>query len=97
MQILVWVLLTLTEWIRPILVPLCFVLAWSLVAMTVWQLVAITRDGMNRARVMHQIPCAGCRYFTNSPFLKCPLHPKAALSEAAIDCTDYETNNLMEL
>ncbi|NJL46752.1 MAG: hypothetical protein HC929_03655 [Leptolyngbyaceae cyanobacterium SM2_5_2] len=97
LQILLWVLLTLTEWIRPILVPLCFVVAWSLVALTVWQLVAVTRDGMKRAQVMHQIPCAECRYFTNNHLLKCPLHPKTALSEAAIDCTDYETNNLINL
>jgi hypothetical protein len=97
LQILLWVIHFLIEWARPILVPLCFVLAWSLVALTMWQLVAVTRDGMKRARVMHQIPCAGCRYFTNSHLLKCPLHPKTALSEAAIDCTDYETNNLMEL
>jgi hypothetical protein len=98
-QLLQFVLLMvfqLLQWIRPLLVPICFVLAWSLVAITLWQLVAITRDGMKRAQVMHQIPCAECRYFTNSPFLKCPLHPTIALSEAAIDCSDYETNNRME-
>lgn len=82
-------------WIRPILVPLCFVVAWGLIGMTVWQLIAATRDGMQRAKIMHQIPCADCRYFTNSPFLKCPLHPKIALSEAAIGCNDYETNDPM--
>ncbi|MGF1568384.1 MAG: hypothetical protein ACFCVD_09990 [Nodosilinea sp.] len=81
--------------LQPILVPLCFTLAWGLVAITVWQLVATTRDGMRRARVMHQIPCAECRYFTHSYLLKCPLHPKTALSEAAIDCMDYETDRLM--
>ncbi|MEY3296849.1 MAG: hypothetical protein RLZZ597_109 [Cyanobacteriota bacterium] len=94
-QGLLIVLLQLIHWIRPFLVPLCFVLAWGLVVMTVWQLVAVTRDGMQRAQRMHQIPCAGCRYFTNSPFLKCPLHPKTALSEAAIGCGDYETSNPM--
>jgi hypothetical protein len=88
-------LMQLIHWIRPVLVPLCFVVAWGLVAMTVWQLIAVTRDGMQRARRMHQIPCADCRYFTNSPFLKCPLHPKTALSEAAIGCDDYETSDPM--
>ncbi|MFH7241300.1 MAG: hypothetical protein ACHWZW_00470 [Spirulina sp.] len=88
-------LVQLIHWIRPFLVPLCFVIAWGLVAMTVWQLIAVTRDGMQRARRMHQIPCADCRYFTNSPFLKCPLHPQTALSEAAIGCDDYETNDPM--
>ncbi|MBD2424892.1 hypothetical protein [Phormidium sp. FACHB-1136] len=88
-------LVQMLHWIRPFLVPLCFVVAWGLVGITVWQLIAVTRDGMQRAKRMHQIPCADCRYFTNSPFLKCPLHPQTALSEAAIDCGDYETNDPM--
>lgn len=78
-------------WIRPVLVPLCVVIAWGLVGITVWQLVALTRDGLERVKIMHQIPCANCRYFTHSPLLKCPLHPKTALSEEAIGCGDYET------
>lgn len=92
-QLVLLALWHLEQWIRPVLVPLCFVVAWSLVALTLWQLIAITRDGMKRAKLMHQIPCADCRYFTNSPFLKCPLHPSTALSEAAIDCTDYESSD----
>ncbi|HIK45430.1 MAG TPA: hypothetical protein IGR64_11175 [Leptolyngbyaceae cyanobacterium M65_K2018_010] len=87
--------MTLIHGVRPILVPLCFVLAWGLVGMTLWQLVAVTRDSLKRAQVMHQIPCGECRYFTNNPLLKCPLHPKTALSEAAIGCADYESSNLM--
>ncbi|WP_348251226.1 hypothetical protein [Leptolyngbya subtilissima] len=39
---------------------------------------------------MHKIPCAECRYFTNDHRLKCPIHPKIALSESAIDCPDFE-------
>jgi hypothetical protein len=82
--------------IQPVLVPLCFVVAWGLVVMTVWNLVAATRDGVKRAQVMHQIPCSECRYFTNNYLLKCPLHPKIALSEEAINCGDYETDGLFE-
>jgi len=84
----------LIQLIQPILVPLCFVIAWALVVMTVWNLVAATRDSMQRAKVMHQIPCSDCRYFTNNHLLKCPLHPKIALSEEAIDCKDYEGTSL---
>lgn len=93
LQGLLVALVSMIHWIRPVLVPLCFLVAWGLVGITVWQLVAVTRDGMRRARIMHQIPCADCRYFTNSPFLKCPLHPTTALSEAAIDCGDYESSD----
>lgn len=89
-QLIQAVALWLIHMIQPILVPLCFVLAWTLVPLALWQVFSALRDGVGRARVMHQIPCASCTYFTNSPFLKCPLHPSEALSEAAISCPDYD-------
>ncbi|WOD38771.1 hypothetical protein [Nodosilinea sp. E11] len=85
----------LVSLVQTILVPLCFVLAWCLVGLTVWNLVAAVRAGVSRATVMHQIPCADCRYFTNDHRLKCPIHPKVALSELAIDCADFEREGLM--
>ncbi|MFM7323717.1 MAG: hypothetical protein ACKO4L_02115 [Nodosilinea sp.] len=92
MDRLVWSLAQgLGAGLAPFLVPLCTVLAWSLVGLTLWQCLAITRESLHRAQVMHQIPCARCRYFTNNPLLKCPVHPQVALSEEAIGCGDYET------
>lgn len=85
-------LLKLVELIRPILVPLCFVVGWVFLGLAVWNVVVTTREAIARARQMHQIPCADCRYFTNTHFLKCPIHPKEALSEAAINCPDYENS-----
>jgi hypothetical protein len=87
-------LMTLPGWlvstVQTVLVPTCFVLAWGLVGLVAWNLVTAVRDGVNRATVMHKIPCAECRYFTNDHRLKCPIHPKIALSELAIDCRDFE-------
>ena len=92
-------LMVLPQWlvsgVQLVLVPLCFVLAWGLVGLTAWNLLTAVRDGVSRATVMHNIPCADCRYFTNDHRLKCPIHPKIALSEAAIDCKDYENAGLM--
>jgi hypothetical protein len=76
--------------VQIVLVPLCFMLAWGIVGITAWNLAAAVRDSVTRATVMHKIPCAECRYFTNDHRLKCPLHPKTALSESAIDCADFE-------
>ncbi|MBE9136635.1 hypothetical protein IQ254_05365 [Nodosilinea sp. LEGE 07088] len=87
----VWLLST----VQLVLVPLCFVLAWSLVVITAWNLISAVRDGVSRATVMHKIPCAECRYFTNDHRLKCPIHPKVALSESAIDCADFEHAGLI--
>ncbi len=81
---------SLVSLLNLVLVPVCFVLAWGLIGLTAWHLVTTVRDGMARAAVMHKIPCAECRYFTNDHRLKCPIHPKIALSESAIDCTDFE-------
>jgi hypothetical protein len=76
--------------IQPILVPICFAIAWLVVILTLWSLTTAVRDVISRAQTMHRIPCANCRFFTNTPVLKCPVHPSNALSELAIDCPDYE-------
>jgi hypothetical protein len=47
------------------------------------------RTVVETARAMHRIPCAHCQFFTHSYCLKCTVHPYTALTEAAIDCSDY--------
>ncbi|MEL6246866.1 MAG: hypothetical protein AAFN18_09065 [Cyanobacteria bacterium J06554_6] len=79
--------------LQPYLTPICFVVAWSLVILGGWQLIAATRDSLSQAQTMHQIPCADCRFFTNSHHLKCPVHPSQAMTRAAIGCGDFETAN----
>ncbi len=85
----------LVELVQLVLVPLCFVVAWTLVGLIGWNLMMAARDGVARATEMHKIPCAQCRYFTNDHRLKCPIHPLVALSEAAIDCADFEPADMM--
>ncbi len=48
------------------------------------------QDGLARLRRLHQIPCAGCAFFTGDCRLKCTVHPYRALSEEAIACRDFE-------
>lgn len=76
--------------IQPILVPLCFVTAWLLTGLVVWSLWSSLRDGLSRAKQMHQIPCANCQFFSGDYHLKCGVRPYSALTEAAIGCPDYE-------
>jgi hypothetical protein len=84
----------LAHWIvqhlEPILVPLCFVAAWGGIILALWSIWSALRDGVHRAKQMHQVPCSTCRFFTQDYHLKCPVQPTLALSEAAIDCPDYE-------
>lgn len=48
------------------------------------------QDGLTHLKRLHQIPCSRCVYFTGDYHLKCTVHPCRALSEAAIDCLDYQ-------
>lgn len=73
-----------------VLVPVCFVLAWSIVGLVVWNLILAGRDGLAQAQQMHKIPCSECRFFTGDYHLKCTVHPDRALSEEAVNCGDYE-------
>lgn len=90
LQFIALLIVKLIQLIQPLLVPLCFLLAWGLLAIIAWQMITAFRDGFQRAQTMHQIPCADCRYFTDNHLLKCPVHPDTALSEDAIGCTDFE-------
>ena len=75
--------------IQPFLVPICFVLAWTLVLMLIWSLWSAIRDTVTRAKKMHQIPCTNCQFFTNNYRMKCTVQPYIANTEKAIDCCDY--------
>ncbi len=75
--------------IQPILVPLCLVLAWGLMILLLWSIIAAIADTVRRAQRMHQIPCAHCTFFTKDYHLKCPVQPLIALSEQAINCPDF--------
>jgi hypothetical protein len=46
--------------------------------------------GFEQVARMHQVPCDRCAYFTGDYNLKCTVHPCQALTEAAIDCRDFE-------
>lgn len=72
------------------LVPVCFGMAWAIVLVLIWSIWTAIRDGVSKAKEMHQIPCAHCRFFTGNYHLKCPVHPTIALSNDAINCRDYE-------
>jgi hypothetical protein len=72
------------------LIPICFGVAWLFVGLIAWSVWSLIRDALTSAKKMHQIPCAHCQFFTNSHYLKCPIHPTSALSLDAINCPDYE-------
>jgi hypothetical protein len=76
--------------IQPLLAPICFVVAWTLVIMVVWSLWSAARDSVATAKQMHQVPCSGCQFFTDDYRLKCTVHPSIANTEEAINCHDFQ-------
>lgn len=65
-------------------------IAWSLLLMIGLTLAHLCRDGAARVKVLHQIPCSDCAFFTCQACLKCSVHPVWAATEQAIDCPDFE-------
>ncbi len=76
--------------IQPLLVPICFVVAWTVIILIVLNLWAAARDSVTTAKQMHQIPCTGCQFFTDNYRLKCTVRPSIANTEEAINCSDYQ-------
>ncbi|MEH2049495.1 hypothetical protein [Nostoc sp.] len=80
----------LIDGIQPLLVPICFIVAWTVIILVVLSLWSAARDSLTTAKQMHQIPCTGCQFFTDNYRLKCTVRPSIANTEEAIDCSDYQ-------
>ncbi|WP_375501595.1 hypothetical protein [uncultured Nostoc sp.] len=76
--------------IQPFLIPICFVVAWTVTILVVLSLWTAARDSVTTAKQMHQIPCSGCQFFTDNYRLKCTVRPSIANTEEAIHCLDYQ-------
>jgi hypothetical protein len=63
---------------------------WAMVLVFVLAILLAVNDGIQRLRRLHQVPCFRCQYYTNSPYLKCPVRPFDAGSETALCCTDFQ-------
>lgn len=68
---------------------ICLLIAWGLsIGAFVTILVSCTK-GWRYVGKLHSVPCSKCRYFTDSRYLKCTVHPDMACSEEAIGCRDF--------
>jgi hypothetical protein len=85
----------LVEAIQPLLVPICFVLAWLFAITLISTIITTLRDTLNRAKQMHEIPCTDCKFFTGDYRLKCTVRPQIANTEQAIGCRDYLSDRVI--
>ncbi|NJL19908.1 MAG: hypothetical protein HC895_02325 [Leptolyngbyaceae cyanobacterium SM1_3_5] len=82
--------IVLLQSIQAAAAPLCPIAIWITLIGFLWAVSEACRDGIQRLKKLHQIPCDRCVYFTGDYRLKCTVHPCKALSEEAIDCRDFE-------
>ena len=76
--------------IQPLINTLCQITAWVFILVLGSSVIAMIVDVIKKAKIMHEIPCSNCQYFTNDYRLKCPVNPFQASTEAAINCQDYQ-------
>lgn len=62
---------------------------WLLIFLFIFNISSAANKGITTVKRLHQIPCSKCQFFTGNYVLKCPVHPKIALTEEAINCSDY--------
>ena len=79
--------------LQPVFRLVCFVTIWGLFFMMLWSMWKAACIGIANVKRLHQIPCADCRFFTNDFRLKCTVHPTCALTEEAINCSDFCLKN----
>lgn len=82
--------LFISEIIKRSAFPLYCFCTWSLLGLFLWSLWKAAQDAAVRLRRLHQIPCNRCAFFTGDYRLKCTVHPVKALTEEALNCSDYE-------
>lgn len=76
-----------------VLIPTAFMMIWAIgffMALGGWK---VARSGMKPIKHFAQCFCKNCQFFTDSPYLKCALHPSIVLTKQAIDCSDYWLQN----
>lgn len=66
-----------------------FCAPWTVLGLIGWTVWVTLRDTITYAADLHAIPCARCQFFSDTPQLKCTIHPHIAMTEAAVNCADF--------
>lgn len=75
------------------LVPLCFLMFWSMMAFLLTNGWKVAQHELHPFKHGHQMRCRNCRFFKDSPYLKCAVQPSVALTPEALDCPDYQATH----
>lgn len=74
------------------LAPICFIIVgaffWVIIANTLK--ITQNKNGILNLNHLQQYPCRNCRFFNDNNYIKCAVHPSAALTKQALNCSDYQ-------
>jgi hypothetical protein len=70
-------------------IPLGFMMVWVIVLFVFSDIWPFRRHKALTIKHCPKVPCRNCRFFTNNPYLKCAVHPSTALTDQALNCSDY--------
>lgn len=73
------------ELVAPILIIVCAI-GIVLFISNVWKLPQKRKVTIYRFK---SVNCMNCRYFNDSHYLKCAVHPSTVLTKKALNCSDY--------
>nr|WP_072040827.1 hypothetical protein [Tolypothrix bouteillei] len=82
-----------TQLLPPVISLLCFITICVLTVFMLWSMWRAAGIGFATIKRLHQIQCSNCRFFTGDYRLKCTIHPIFALTEEAINCSDFCVKN----
>ena len=70
--------------------PLAFVMGWGVVFFILSKSWMVARHELtSNLKRFHKVPCSNCKFFSANPYLKCAVNPSVALTEQAVDCSEY--------
>lgn len=69
--------------------PFYVILGWVIFSLMASAIFTVVRSEIFSLEPISQVPCRNCQFFSSNPYLQCAVHPGMALTENAVNCSDY--------
>lgn len=69
--------------------PFYVVLGWMIFSLMMSAIFTVVRSEVFSLEPISQVPCRNCQFFSSNPYLQCAVNPGMALTDKAVNCSDY--------
>ncbi|MEH1945080.1 MAG: hypothetical protein V7L01_33360 [Nostoc sp.] len=74
--------------------PIGFISGWLIFLVILRKVRAYLDEKMVfPSKSLHKLPCKNCQFYSNNNYLKCAVNPSIVLTEEAMNCSEYSSNN----